>query len=77
MITATSTATNRIKRNLAQRGKGMGIRLAVKTTGCSGLAYLLEYVDSPTPDDVQYTSYDVAIFVDPKKSAQLIQPQFL
>lgn len=45
MITVTETASNRIKKTLAKRGKGVGIRIGVRTTGCSGLAYVLEYVD--------------------------------
>ena len=46
MITVTDTASKRIKQTLAKRGKGVGIRIGVKTTGCSGLAYVLEYVDN-------------------------------
>jgi iron-sulfur cluster assembly protein len=46
MITVTETASKRISQNLERRGKGVGIRIAVRTTGCSGLAYVLEYVDS-------------------------------
>ena len=63
MITATSTATNRIKKNLAQRGKGMGIRLAVKTTGCSGLAYALEYVDelSDGDDSILFDGFSIIV----------------
>jgi len=45
MITVTETASNQIKKTLAKRGKGAGIRIGVRTTGCSGLAYVLEYVD--------------------------------
>jgi len=45
MITVTDKASKRIKQNLEKRGKGVGIRIGVKTTGCSGLAYVLEYVD--------------------------------
>ena len=45
MITVTSTASKKIKQVLEKRGKGVGIRIGVKTTGCSGLAYVLEYVD--------------------------------
>ena len=45
MITVTDTASKRIKQTLDRRGKGVGLRLGVKTTGCSGLAYVLEYVD--------------------------------
>jgi iron-sulfur cluster assembly protein len=46
MITVTDTARKRIKQTLAKRGKGVGIRIGVRTTGCSGLAYVLEYVDN-------------------------------
>jgi len=46
MITLTERAEGRIKMNLVKRGRGVGIRIGVKTTGCSGLAYVLEYVDS-------------------------------
>jgi len=45
MITVTDTAQRKIKQNLERRGRGVGIRLGVKTTGCSGLAYTIEYVD--------------------------------
>ena len=45
MIIVTDTAKDKIKQNLAKRGKGVGIRIGVRTTGCSGLAYVLEYVD--------------------------------
>ena len=46
MITVTDIASKRIKQTLAKRGKGVGIRIGVRTTGCSGLAYVLEYVDN-------------------------------
>jgi len=46
MITVTDTASKKIKQNLDKRGRGVGIRIGVRTTGCSGLAYVLEYVDS-------------------------------
>jgi len=45
MITVTDTAQRKIKQNLERRGRGVGIRLGVKTTGCSGFAYTIEYVD--------------------------------
>ena len=48
MITVTDTANKRIKQNLAKRGRGVGIRIGVRTTGCSGLAYTMEYVDEYT-----------------------------
>lgn len=51
---------------LVRRGTGQGIRLGVKTTGCSGLAYVLEYVDIPGDDDKCFESKNCKIFVDPK-----------
>jgi len=66
MITVTSTASNRIKKNLTQRGQGMGIRLGVRTTGCSGLAYVLEYVDVLAPEDTAFEQDGFVVVVDPK-----------
>ena len=66
MITVTSTAGDRIKKNLTQRGTGMGIRLGVRTTGCSGLAYVLEYVDSLAPEDTAFEQDGFVVVVDPK-----------
>jgi iron-sulfur cluster assembly protein len=51
MIIVTDTAQAKIKQTLAKRGRGIGIRVGVKTTGCSGLAYVLEYVDNLTEGD--------------------------
>jgi iron-sulfur cluster assembly protein len=69
MITLTEQAATKVKRTLDRRGKGLGIRVGVKTTGCSGLAYTLEYVDVSQPEDVQFTMHDVTVFVDPKSLA--------
>ena len=66
MITVTNTASNKIRRNLTQRGQGMGIRLGVKTTGCSGLAYVLEYVDTLAPEDTAFEQDGFVVVVDPK-----------
>jgi iron-sulfur cluster assembly protein len=66
MITVTNTAGNRIKKNLTQRGSGMGIRLGVRTTGCSGLAYVLEYVDTLAPEDTAFEQDGFVVVVDPK-----------
>jgi iron-sulfur cluster assembly protein len=62
MITVTDTAKKKILKLLEKRGKGVGIRLGVKTTGCSGLAYTLEYVDE-YKDEVGVTNYAQAEFV--------------
>jgi len=66
MITVTSTASDRIKKNLSHRGAGMGIRLGVRTTGCSGLAYVLEYVDALAPEDTAFEQDGFIVVVDPK-----------
>ena len=57
MITITETAAKKIVSNIAKRGAGAGIRVGVKTTGCSGLAYVLEYVDQ-TPCTWDWTEYE-------------------
>lgn len=66
MITLTEQAAKKVKEQLERRGKGVGICVGVKTTGCSGLAYKLEYVDAPTPTDMSFVSFGVHVFVDPK-----------
>lgn len=66
MITMTQAAAKKVAKTLEKRGHGVGIRVGVKTTGCSGLAYILEYVDKPNENDLSFVSNDVTIFVDPK-----------
>jgi iron-sulfur cluster assembly protein len=66
MITVTETAAKKIKQNLARRGSGVGIRIGIRTTGCSGLAYVLEYVDRVNEEDTVFTSQDVQVIVDAK-----------
>lgn len=68
MISLTERAAEKVKSNLERRGKGIGIRVGVKTTGCSGLAYVLEYVDScpVTRDQFFYVSNGVKVYVDGK-----------
>ena len=73
MITVTDTASKKIKQLLSKRGKGIGIRLGVKTTGCSGLAYTLEYVDSYTAEEgvTNYAQPDFAVLIDAKSIVYL------
>lgn len=71
MIHVTDNGRSHIKRMLKRRGKGVGIRVGVKTTGCSGLAYVLEYVDQPTDVDLKYDHGTVQVFCDPKHLAYL------
>jgi len=66
MISLTDLAAEKVKQQLERRGKGYGIRVGVKTTGCSGLAYILEFVDDPTDESLSFVDKGVHIFVDPK-----------
>jgi iron-sulfur cluster assembly protein len=73
MITITEQASKQIKNLLTRRGKGAGIRLGVKTTGCSGLAYTLEYVDEYVGEvgDTNFAQQDFCVLVDAKSLAYL------
>jgi len=72
MITLTDQATTKIKRMLSRRGKGLGIRIGVKTTGCSGLAYVLEYVDYYNPlEESTVVVDDINIIISPKHEPYL------
>jgi iron-sulfur cluster assembly protein len=70
-ITLSAAAAKHVTKYLAKRGKGVGVRLGVKTTGCSGLAYKLEYVDEIAPEDVLFETNGVKLMVDPKSLAYL------
>lgn len=71
MITVTQNAANHIQSFLQKRGKGEGIRLGVKTSGCSGMAYTMEFVDDINPDDIIFEDLGVKIFIDPKSYVYL------
>ena len=66
MIHVTPKAASKIATNLDRRGQGIGIRLGVRTTGCSGLAYVVEYVDTPLESDVIFDSDGFKVVVDPR-----------
>lgn len=66
MINVTPRAASKIVSNLDRRGVGIGIRLGIRTTGCSGLAYVLEYVDTPEHNDHVFDSDGFKIVVDSK-----------
>ena len=70
-ITLTEAAARHISKSLAKRGKGLGVRLGVKTTGCSGMAYQLEYVDALASEDMVFDQHGVKLMVDPKSLAYL------
>ncbi|MEB4591374.1 iron-sulfur cluster assembly protein IscA [Candidatus Thiothrix sp. Deng01] len=66
MITLTDAAADRVGKFLANRGKGLGLRLGVKTSGCSGMAYVMEFVDELQDGDTVFESNGVKVIVDPK-----------
>ncbi len=65
-ITLTENAAKHVQSFLAKRGKGVGVRIGVRTSGCSGMAYKLEFADEVTGDDIQFVSNGVTVLVDPK-----------
>ena len=65
-ITLSASAADRVRKFLAQRGKGIGLRLGVRTSGCSGMAYTLEFVDESQPEDLSFESNGVTVLIDPK-----------
>ncbi|MCQ9372772.1 MULTISPECIES: iron-sulfur cluster assembly protein IscA [unclassified Methyloversatilis] len=65
-ITISEAAARHVQKSLAKRGQGVGLRLAVKTSGCSGLAYALEFADAAEAEDVSFESHGVTVLVDPK-----------
>lgn len=73
MISVTETAALKIKQQIDKRGKGLGIRVGVKTTGCSGLAYTLEFVDQELNQehDNVFESFDVKVYIDNKSLVYL------
>jgi iron-sulfur cluster assembly protein len=65
-VTLTPQAANHVQGFIAKRGKGVGLRVGVRTTGCSGMAYKLEFADALNSDDLQFESHGVKVVVDPK-----------
>lgn len=70
-VTLTEKAASQVQKHLVARGAGLGLRLAVKTSGCSGLAYTLEFVDDREPDDLSFDCQGITVVVDPKSLAYL------
>jgi iron-sulfur cluster assembly protein len=68
-VTVTESAARHIQRVLQKRGKGVGLRLGVRTSGCSGLAYKLEFADNAAPEDLTFEQHGVTVLVDPKSLA--------
>ncbi len=70
-ITLTEAAASRVRNFLESRGQGVGVRLGVKTSGCSGLAYVLEFVDELEDDDEVFENRGVKVIIDRKSLAYL------
>jgi iron-sulfur cluster assembly protein len=70
-VTLSESAARHVSNFIAKRGKGVGIRLGVRTSGCSGMAYRLEFVDETNEEDMVFESHGVKVVVDPKSLAYL------
>ncbi|OED37008.1 iron-sulfur cluster assembly protein IscA [Chromatiales bacterium (ex Bugula neritina AB1)] len=70
-ITLTDAAADRVKTFIDNRGKGIGLRLAVRTTGCSGMAYVIEFADELAENDQVFEDNDVTVVIDPKSLVYL------
>ncbi|MDD3518432.1 MAG: iron-sulfur cluster assembly protein IscA [Chromatiales bacterium] len=70
-ITLTENAAVRVRDFLAKRGKGVGLRLGVKTTGCSGMAYVMEFADEIEADDTVFEDKGVKVLINPKSLVYL------
>ncbi len=65
-VTLSERAADHIAKYIAKRGRGIGIRLGVKTSGCSGMAYKLAFADAANAEDIVFLSHGVKVLVDPK-----------
>jgi iron-sulfur cluster assembly protein len=70
-VTLSERAATHVKNFLNKRGKGLGLKLGVRTSGCSGMAYKLEFVDAEDPEDVKFDSHGVTVYIDPKSLSYL------
>lgn len=70
-ITITESAARHVAGQLEHRGHGLGIRLGVRTSGCSGMAYVLEFVDESEAGDEVFEDHGVRVYVDPKSMVYL------
>ena len=70
-VSLSESAARHVANFITKRGKGVGIRLGVTTSGCSGMAYRLEFVDETQPEDLVFESHGVKVVIDPKSLAYL------
>ena len=71
MISLTESAADRVRSYLERRGHGVGLRVGIRKTGCSGYAYVIDYADEIGDDDLRFDSHGVTVVVDPE-SLELI-----
>jgi iron-sulfur cluster assembly protein len=65
-VILTENAAKHVQNFLSKRGKGVGLRVGVRTSGCSGMAYKLEFADAANDDDLQFVSNGVTLLIDPQ-----------
>ncbi|EGK73386.1 MAG: iron-sulfur cluster assembly protein IscA [Methyloversatilis sp.] len=65
-VTLSEKAAKHVANYIAKRGRGVGLRLGVRTSGCSGMAYKLEFADEMATDDLVFESHGVKVLIDPK-----------
>ena len=70
-VSLSDKAAKHVTNYLTKRGKGIGLRLGVRTTGCSGMAYKLEFVDVEDPEDTKFECHGVTVYIDPKSLSYL------
>lgn len=70
-VSLTPAAARHVEKSLARRGSGIGLRLAVKTSGCTGFAYALEFVDVLNPDDECFETHGMKVIVDSRSLGML------
>ena len=70
-ISLTESAAERVRTRLATRGRGLGLRLGVKASGCSGYSYVIDYADEVRPDDLVFDTSGVKVYVDPASLAAI------
>ncbi|MBB1074972.1 iron-sulfur cluster assembly protein IscA [Rhodoferax sp. 4810] len=70
-ISLTPAAARHVAKSITKRGSGIGLRLAVKTSGCNGFAYGLEFVDATNPDDACFEAHGVKVIIDPRSLSML------
>ncbi len=66
-ISLTTSAADRVRSHLARRGHGLGLRLSIKATGCSGYSYVIDFADTARPDDLVFEDQGVKVYVDPRE----------